>query len=94
MNKITLTLTALFALTLSAFAANPKDANNPWFKKHDIYGDGVISKKEFITTQVEHLTTKKKFTKEKATERAEKGFARADKNKDGKLTVEEFFADK
>jgi Ca2+-binding EF-hand superfamily protein len=94
MKTIILTLTALLALSLSAFAAAPKDANNPWFKKHDTNGDGVITKSEFIAARSAFYVQKKKISKEEADQWAEKSFAKADKNKDGKLTAEEFFTAK
>jgi len=95
MKKTTLTLTALLTLSLSIFAAPlAKDASHPYFKKHDTNGDGTITKAEFITFRSASYVQKKKISKEEADKWAEKGFAKSDKNKDGKLTVEEFFAGK
>ena len=95
MKKIILTLTALFVFSLSAFAAAaPKDANHPWFKKHDTNGDGIIKKSEYITARSAFYVKKKKISKEEADKWAENSFAKSDQNKDGKLTVKEFFAGK
>ena len=95
MKKTILKLTALLTLSLSAFAAAAaKDASNPWFKKHDTNGDGIITKTEFTKSRSAFYVQKKKISKEDADKWADKSFAKADKNKDGKLTPAEFFADK
>ncbi|CAA6690176.1 MULTISPECIES: EF-hand domain-containing protein [unclassified Lentimonas] len=94
MKNTVLTLTALLTLSLSAFAAAPKDKSNPWFKKHDTNGDGIITKAEFIKARSAFYVQKKDLSKEEADKRAEKAFAKTDQNKDGKITTAEFFAGK
>ena len=94
MKKTILTLTALVALSLSASAAAPKDATNPFFKKHDANGDGISTQAEFVKGRSALMVKNKKGTKEECDKTAAKYFKNTDKNKDGKITPKEFFAKK
>jgi Ca2+-binding EF-hand superfamily protein len=69
----------MFGVTVAQAADKPKADPEAAFKKLDANGDGSVSEAELVGKKEGEMATK-----------AKEMFAKLDKDKDGKLTLEEF----